>query len=85
MYPMPSRQRHESRVRIPLSWEALDGTAIPETDFLEMVRQIPMPRVLPSLISLLQYGDASEPPAYEILDQRVRDLFSYRDGKPDRR
>ena len=75
MYPMPSRQRHESRVRIPFSWEALDGTAIPETDFLEMVRQIPMPRVLPSLISLLQYGDASEPPAYEILDQRVRDLF----------
>ena len=34
-----------------------------------------MPRVLPSLISFLQYGDASESPAYEILDQRVHDLF----------
>ncbi len=72
---MPRRQRRESSVHVPLSWEALNGTAIPEADFLEMVRQIPMPRVLPSLISLLQYGDASEPPAYEILDQRVRDLF----------
>ena len=72
---MPRRQQRESSVRVPLSWEALYGTAIPEADFLEMVRQIPMPRVLPSLISLLQYGDASEPPAYEILDQRVRDLF----------
>ena len=40
-----------------------------------MFRQFPMPRVLPSLISLLQYGDAIEPPAYEILDRRVRDLF----------
>ena len=72
---MPRPQQRESRARVPLSWEALNGTAIPEADFLEMVRQIPMPRVLPSLISLLQYGDASEPPAYEILDQRVRDLF----------
>ena len=37
--------------------------------------RLPMPRVLPSLISFLQYGDASESPAYEILDQRVHDLF----------
>ena len=72
---MPRRQRRETNIRVPLSWEALNGTAIPEADFLEMVRQIPVPRVLPSLIRLLQYGDASEPPAYEILDQRVRDLL----------
>ena len=72
---MLRQQRRKSRARVPLSWESLNGTAIPEAAFLEMVRQLPMPRVLPSLISLLQYGDAIEPPAYEILDQRVRDLL----------
>ena len=72
---MPRRQRRENSIRVPLSSETLNGTPIPETGFLEMVRQLPMPRVLPSLISLLQYGDAIEPPAYEILDQRIRDLF----------
>ena len=72
---MPPRQQRENRVRVPLSWEALNGIAITEADVLVMLRQLPMPRVLPSLISLLQYGDAIEPPAYEILDQRIRDLF----------
>ena len=40
-----------------------------------MIGQLPVERTLPVLISLLQYGDHTEPPAYEMLDQRVRDLF----------
>ncbi|MYC34297.1 MAG: transposase family protein [Chloroflexi bacterium] len=29
----------------------------------------------PALINLLQYGDLADPPAYEVLDRRVRGLF----------
>ena len=35
-----------------------------------------MQQVLPRLISLLQYADASDPPAYGLLDSRVTDLFN---------
>ena len=40
-----------------------------------MIGQLSVERTLPALISLLQYGDLTDPPAYEVLDRRVRDLF----------
>ena len=70
-----AQRQQESRVRVPLSWAALNETPVSETGLLEMVRQLPVESLLPALVSLLQYGDASEPPAYEVLDRRVRDLF----------
>lgn len=69
------RQPRESRVLVPLSWEVLNAQPVSETDFLRAVRQLPARRLLPGLISLLQYGDASEPPAYDVLDHRVHHLF----------
>ena len=69
------RQPRESLVRVPLPWETLDGKPVTEPDLLEMVSQLSVERTLPVLITLLQYGDATEPSSYEVLDHRVRDLF----------
>ena len=60
---------------MPLSWGVLDGQEVSELDFVQSISQLPVGQLLPGLVTLLQYGDASEPPAYEILDRRVRDLF----------
>ena len=68
-------RRIETRVQVPLSWEVLHRKAVSETDFVLMIGQLPLSKFLPVLITLLQYGDASEPPSYETLDRRVRDLF----------
>ena len=68
-------QPRESFIRLPLPWETLTGKSVSETDLLEMVGQLSVERTLPALISLLQYGDLTDPPAYEVLDRRVRDLF----------
>ena len=65
----------EGRVQVPLSWEVLHGREVPEPDFVRAISQLPVGRVLPGLITLLQYGDASEPPAYAELDRRIRDIF----------
>ena len=64
-----------SRVQVPLSWETLHGQAVSETDFILAINQLPLGQYLPGLITLLQYGDAIEPPSYKILDSRVRELF----------
>ena len=65
----------ESRVQVPLSWNMLHGQGVSEHEFVRAINQLPVGQLLPTLITLLQYGDASEPAAYEILDRRVCDLF----------
>ena len=65
----------EGRVQVPLSWGVLHDREVPESDFVQAISQLPVGRVLPGLITLLQYGDASGPPAYAELDRRVRDVF----------
>ena len=60
---------------MPLSWGVLHGREVPEPDFVQAISQLPVGRVLPGLITLLQYGDASGPPAYAELDRRVCDIF----------
>ena len=74
---MPRRQKQprESLVRVPLPWTTLTGKPVTESDLLEMIGQLSVKRTLPALISLLQYGDLTDPPAYEVLDRQVRDLF----------
>ena len=73
--PRRRKQPRESLVRVPLPWTTLTGKPVSETDLLEMIGQISVERTLPVLISLLQFGDLTDPPAYEVLDRRVRDLF----------
>ena len=73
--PRRRKQPRESLVRVPLPWTTLNGKPVSETDLLEMVGQLSVERTLPALISLLQYGDLTDPPAYEVLDCRVRSLF----------
>ena len=65
----------EGRVRVSLSWGVLYGQEVPEPDFVQAISQLPVGQLLPGLITLLQYGDAKAPPAYEKLDRRIRDLF----------
>ena len=65
----------ESRVNALLSWKLLYEQAVSETEFVRVIRQLPLDQLLPSLIRLLQYGDSSEPSNYRILDSRVYDLF----------
>ena len=65
----------ESRVRVPLSWEILHGQAVSEDDFIQAISELPVGHLLPGLITLLQYGDASEPAAYKTLDRRISNLF----------
>ena len=65
----------ESRVRVPLTWGVLHGQTVSETDFVQAINELPLGQFLPVLITLLQYGDASEPPAYKTLDRRVCNLF----------
>ena len=66
---------HESRVQVPISWEIVHGREVSEANFVLAISQFPLGQLLPALITLLQYGDASEPPAYKTLDSRIRDLF----------
>ena len=73
--PRRRKQPRESLVRLPLPWTTLTGKPVSETDLLEMIGQLSVKRTLPALISLLQYGDLTDPPAYEVLDRQVRDLF----------
>ena len=73
--PRQRKQPRESLVRVLLSWETLDGNPITEHDLLETVGQLSAERTLPVLISLLQYGDLTDPPAYEVLDREVCNLF----------
>ena len=40
-----------------------------------MIGQLSVERTLPALISLLQYGDLTDLPAYEVLDRQVHGLF----------
>ena len=65
----------EDRVKAPLSWKILHGKTVSETDFVLAINQLPLGPLLPRLITLLQYSDASEPPSYNILDRRVREPF----------
>ena len=66
----------ESRVNALLSWSLLSGQTVSETEFLQEIRELPLQRVLPGLIRLLQHGDTSEPWGYGVLDGRVTDLFN---------
>ena len=65
----------DSRVRVPLSWGVLHGQEVSETHFVHLIGRLPVRRILPGLITLLQYGDASEPATYGTLDNRINDLF----------
>ena len=65
----------ESRVRTPLSIESLSGQVVSEEDLLRVLGQLPATQLLPGLITLLQYGDSSEPPSYRTLDRRICALF----------
>ena len=65
----------EGRVQVPLSWGVLHGKEVSERDFVHAISQLPVVQLLPGLITLLQYGDASDPAAYETLDHRICDLF----------
>ena len=51
---------------------------VSESEFVRAISQLPVGQLLPGLIMLLQYGDASEPPEYETLDRRICDLFPTR-------
>ena len=72
---MDQLQPLDTRVRVPLSWELLHRQEVSESDFVRAIGQLPVGQLLPGLIALLQYGDASEPAAYETLDRRICDLF----------
>lgn len=65
----------EGRVKVPLSWEVLHGEEVSEPDFIQAICQLPVGQLLPGLITLLQYGDSSEPAAYETLNRQICDLF----------
>ena len=70
----PPQRPPTSRVLVPLPWEILNGNPVSETNFLKMVGQLPVRGLLPHLIRLLQFGDASEPPLFEVLDRHILDL-----------
>ncbi len=72
---MDQLQPLDARVRVLLSWEMLRGQEVSESDFVRAIGQLPVGQLLPGLIALLQYGDASEPAAYKTLDRRICDLF----------
>ena len=72
---MNQLQPLEGRVQVPLSWGVLHGQEVSEPDFVQAICQLPVGQLLPGLITLLQYGDASEPAAYKTLDRRICDLF----------
>ena len=65
----------DSRVRVPITWQLMHGRAVSETDFIRSIGELPVAQLLPGLITLLQYGDASEPPNYKTLDNHLYDLF----------
>ena len=69
------------RVQVPLSWEVLHGQEVSESNFIQSISQLPIGQLLPRLITLLQYGDADEPPSFRILDRRIHDLFSTRTAR----
>ena len=71
----------EGKVQVPLSWGVLDGQEVSEPDLVQSISHLPVGQLLPGLITLLQYGDASEPPAYKTLDRRVLDLFPTRKAR----
>ena len=60
---------------MPLSSEVISGRAVSQISFVRAIREMSLHGFLPGLITLLQYGDASEPPAYRVLDSRVHRLF----------
>ena len=69
------------RVQVPLSWEVLHGHDVSESNFIQSISQLPIEQLLPRLITMLQYGDADEPPSYHILDRRIHDLFPTRTAR----
>ena len=71
----PRALLHESRFQVPISWEIVRGREISEADFVLAISQLPLGQLLPALITLLQYGDASEPATYGELDRRICQLF----------
>ena len=68
----------DSRVQVPLPWETLYGHALSEDDFVQAISELPVAQLLPCLVTLLQYGDASDSAAYQTLDRQVRKLFPTR-------
>ena len=72
---MNQLQPLEGRVQVPLSWGILHGREVSEPDFVQAISQLPVGQLLPGLITLLQYGDASEPAAYKTLDRGICDVF----------
>ena len=72
---MNQLQPLERRVQVPLSWGGLHRQEVSEPDYVHSISQLPVGQLLPGLITLLQYGDASEPAEYETLDRRINGLF----------
>ena len=67
------------RVQVPLTWGVLhDGQEVSESDFIQSISHLPIGQFLPGLVALLQYGDADEPPSYQMLDRQIHDLFPTR-------
>lgn len=71
----------ETRVRVPLNWESLHGKTVSETHLFREINKLPLGQLLPGLITLLQYGDASEPPAFGVLDRHIHGLFPTATGR----
>ena len=67
--------RLDSRVQVPITWEVMYGQAVSEIDLVQAIKELPVAQLLPGLITLLQYGDASEPPGYKTLDRHLFELF----------
>ncbi len=78
LFTMDQLQPLAARVRVPVCWKMLHREEVSESDFVRAISQLPVGQLLPGLIRLLQYGDASEPPKYETLDHRICDLFPTR-------
>ena len=67
--------RLDGRVQVPITWEVMYGQVVSETDFVQAIKELSVAQLLPGLITLLQYGDASEPPGYKTLDRHLFELF----------
>ena len=64
-----------SMLKVFLDWKAIQGQTISEQEFIRKINQLSTEEGLKPLITLLQYGDASEPDGYGELDRRIRQIF----------
>lgn len=65
----------ESRVKVLLNWEDIQGRTVSQKNFIQKIGQLSIDQGLKPLITLLQYGDAKDPPCYDELDRYITQLF----------